>query len=377
MKKYSGATGLMLRKAREYASKSIVPFMQHTVIGDDPTVEMHKGDMFFEYSNGSRLYWGGMKDDGQREAIRSMGGDGSLDIVWMEEANAFFRLDYDEVLARMRGKAAPWVQVLLSTNPDTPTHWIYLDLIQGGGASVYYSKASDNPHNPASYLLTLSLLKGVLGDRLARGLWVQAEGAVYDEFDPSIHVIEPFEIPADWRRFRAIDFGYTNPLVCQWWAMDNDDRMYLYRELYVTKTLVEDAARTILELSEGEAIETTVCDWDAEDRATLERHGVYTDQAVKDVGTGIQAVKQRLAVQEDSRPRLFLFAGALVDEDEALRDAKRTTSTQAEFPGYVWPKTADGKPIKEVPVKVDDHGMDALRYAVMYLENYGPWVTIL
>ena len=45
MKKYPGATGLMLRKAREYASKSIVPFMQHTVIGDDATVQMHKGDM--------------------------------------------------------------------------------------------------------------------------------------------------------------------------------------------------------------------------------------------------------------------------------------------------------------------------------------------
>lgn len=372
MKKYDGATGLMLRKAREYASKSIVPFMRHTVIGDDPRVQTHKVDMFYEYSNGSRLYWGGMKDDGQREAIRSMGGDGSLDIVWMEEANAFARLDLDEVLARMRGKAAPWVQVVLSTNPDAPIHWIYQDLILGREASVYYSKAADNPHNPISYEATLEKLKGVLHDRLVKGLWIQAEGAVYDEFDPSFHVVDPFEVPPDWRRIRAVDFGYTNPFVCQWWAIDNDGRAYLYRELFKTKTLVEDAAREIVRLSEGERVEATICDHDAEDRATLERHGVPTIAAKKDIGTGIQAVKQRLAEQEDERPRLYLFSGALVGEDDALKLAKAPTSTEAEVPGYVWPKSSDGKPIKEVPVKVNDHGMDAMRYAVMYLDGSGP-----
>jgi phage terminase large subunit len=372
MQKYDGATGLMLRKAREYASKSIVPFMEYTVIGDDPGVKKHKVDMFFEYGNGSRLYWGGMKDDGQREAIRSMGGDGSLDIVWIEEANAFVRADLDEVLARMRGKAAPWVQVMLSTNPDAPMHWIYQDLILGGEASVYYSRAADNPYNPASYAATLGNLKGILHDRLVLGLWKQAEGAVYDEFDTSLHVVSPFEIPADWRRIRAVDFGYTNPLVCQWWAIDNDGRMYLYRELYRTKALVEDVARDIVRLSEGERVEATVCDHDAEDRATLERHGVSTIAAKKDIGTGIQAVKQRLAEQEDERPRLYLFSGALVEEDEALKQAKAPTSTEAEITGYVWPKASDGKPIKEVPVKVHDHGMDAMRYGVMYLDGSGP-----
>lgn len=374
MKKYAGATGLMLRKAREYASKSIVPFMQHTVVGDDSTVTMHKMDMFFEYSNGSVLYWGGMKDDGQREAIRSMGGDGSLDIVWMEEANAFTRTDFDEVLARMRGKAAPWVQVLLTTNPDTPTHWIYQDLIQARGASVYLSKAADNPYNPESYHEVLSKLKGILHERLVLGLWKQAEGAVYDEFNTSVHVVDRFEVPSSWRRFRVVDFGYTNPLVCQWWGVDNDGRMYLYRELYETKMLVEDAAAQIRQLSEGEKIETTVCDHDAEDRATLERHGVPTVAALKDIGTGIQAVKQRLAKRDDGKPGLFLVAGSLVDEDGTLKDSKKPTSTEAEFPGYVWPKASDGKPIKEVPVKVDDHGMDALRYAVMYVDGTQPAV---
>lgn len=369
LKKYPGATGLMLRKAREYAGKSIVPFMAYTVIGDDAAVTMKKTDSVFEYDNGSRLYWGGMKDDSQREGIRSIGPDGSLDIVWVEEANAFTRLDFDEILARMRGRAADWQQIVLTTNPDTPVHWIYQDLILGKQAKVYYSGAIDNPHNPKGYIGFLDQLTGVLADRLVRGLWIQAEGAVYDEFSPALHVVEPFAIPHDWRRIRAIDFGYTNPFVCQWWAVDHDGRMYLYREIYASQRLVEDHARQIASLSAGEQIEVSVADHDAEDRATLKRHGVGTLPAQKDVSPGIQAVKARLAVAGDGRPRLFVFRGATVEEDADLARQKKPTSTEGEFPGYSWPKLQGGRSIKEVPVKENDHGMDALRYAVMHLDG--------
>lgn len=371
--KYPGSTGLMLRKAREFAGKSIVPFIQHTVIGNDKRVKMHKSETAFYYQNGSMLYWGGMRDDMQREGLRSIGPDGSLDIVWMEEATQFSENDFNEVLGRMRGKAAPWRQVILSTNPDSPTHWIYKRLIQQHQAKVYYSGADDNPHNPSSYRNFLDMLTGILRSRLVDRLWVQAEGAVYETFDVSIHEIDPFEIPASWRRIRAIDFGYANPFVCQWWAVDNDGRMYLYRELYGTRRIVQDWAADIIRLSEGEEIEVTVADHDAEDRATLERYGIGTIPAQKAISPGIQAVTRRLARQEDGKPRLFVFRGALVQEDQALTERKQPTCTAAEFPAYAWPKSGDGKPVKEVPVKENDHGMDPMRYAVMYLDDNNWW----
>ena len=59
--------------------------------------------------------------------------------------------------------------------------------------------------------------------------------------------------------------------------------MYLYRELYRTHELVEDMARLITKLSHGEKIEATITDHDAEDRATLERYGIYSIPAFKDV----------------------------------------------------------------------------------------------
>ena len=371
--RYPGSTWLMLRKAREWTGHSIVAFFKQTVVGPDRRVTFNKNEGTFFYNNGSVVYAGGMQDDKQRESIRSIGGEGGLDGAWMEEANAFTRQDFEELTARIRHTAAPWQQLILSTNPDRPTHWIYKDLIQGGQAKVYYSGSEDNPYLPPVYIVNLQKLTGVLRDRLVLGKWVQAEGAIYNEFDPAIHVIDKDKCPEFVRRFRVVDFGYTNPFCCQWWGIDADGRLYMYREIYVTQKLVEDMTKRIVMLTGQEHIEATVADHDAEDRATMERHGIGTIAARKDVSPGIQAVKARMKVQADGKPRIYFVRGALVEVDPLLEDAKLPTSTIDELPGYSWSKTPDGKPNKEQPVKMNDHGCDDLRYMVMHVDNDNVW----
>jgi len=362
--KYPNATGIMLRKAREYCMKSIVPMMEASVMGNDPRIRVHRSDSYFEYPNGSILFWGGMRDDAQRESIRSIGKNGALDIAWMEEANAFSEDDFNEILARMRGVAAPWVQVMLSTNPDSPSHWIYQRLIQKGEAKTYYSFARDNSYQPDHYKGTLESLTGILGERLNLGLWKQAEGAVYDEYRADVHLVDQFEIPEYWSRYRSIDFGFTNPFTCLWFAESPDGDLFLYREIYHTKRRVDEHAEKINELSKGESYQFTVADHDAEDRATLDHLGIPTRAAIKDVSPGIQSVKTRLA-----QKRLFIMRGALVEEDEELRAAGKPTCTADEITAYVWPKAKDGKIVKEAPVKDNDHAMDAMRYLVFMRDN--------
>lgn len=364
---YPGACGLALRKAREWC-KGSVKVMLETAIGEDPRVHVY--DDHIDYDNGSVIYFGGLKDKDQREALRSKrGSKGDPDIAWMEEANAFTRQDFDEVNGRLRGDVAGWTQLILSTNPDAPTHWIFKDLIQAGAASVYYSSARDNPRNTQAYFDRLDQMVGTMRDRLRDGKWVQAEGAIYDEWDPGVHMIDADKVPPFIRRFRVVDFGYTNPFVCQWWGMDGDGRLYRYRELYKTRLLVEDATKEIIELSK-ERIETTIADHDAEDRATMAKHGIGTTAARKDVRTGIDAVKMRLKVQPDGKPRLYLVRGALVEVDPNLEAARFPICTEDEIPGYAWQKSLDGKPNKDEPVKVNDHGCDDMRYIVMHVD-YG------
>ena len=72
-------------------------------------------------------------------------------------------------------------------------------------------------------------------------------------------------------------------------------------------------------------------------------------------------MQRRLRPAGDGKPRLFVFPDALVERDPALVEAKLPTCTAEEFDGYVWPKGQDGRAIKEVPVDVDNHGMDQRR----------------
>ena len=94
-------------------------------------------------------------------------------------------------------------------------------------------------------------------------------------------------------------------------------------------------------------------------------------QAHKAVTEGIQAVQARLQAAGDGKPRLFLHRGSLVSQDASLAEAKRPTCTEQELPGYVWHKDAEGTANKEEPVKVDDHGADAMRYLVAHQDIAG------
>lgn len=372
LKKYPGAAGLMMRKNRQSMTNSTVLFFERTIIEKDKSVRHYPSKFRFEYPNGSILAYGGMADDDQKESIRSIGPDGALDIAWLEEANKFEEGDFNEVIARMRGKAGGWRQILLSTNPDAPTHWIRRRLILGGGAKHYPAGPLDNPYNPSDYIANLETLTGVTKQRLLYGKWVQAEGAVFEEWDDNIHVIDPFEIPADWRRIRAIDFGFINPFTCLWIAVDHDGRMFVYREHYMSRRTVRDHAVTINEFTGDENIEATISDHDAEDRATLDECGIFTVPANKEVERGLKEFRERLRVQPDGRPRFFVFRNALIEPDPVMQNSGKPTCLAEEMPSYVWAKVQPGKTEKETPLKLYDHSVDPARYAAMYLDiEYG------
>jgi phage terminase large subunit len=369
LEKYPGAVGLVLRKAREYCNKSVVPFLRHTIIGQGVTyVEFKKSDGLFQYANGSVLYVGGMKDQGQREAIRSIGQEGALDIAWLEEANAFTIDDYEEILPRMRGKAAKWFQVILTTNPDDAYHWINTRLIQGGEAAVYYSSYRQNPHLPQSYFDTMDKLTGIRRDRLRDGKWVRAEGVVYDEFDPKVHVVDPITVTG--RYLASVDWGFTNPGVIQVWHVDSDGRLYLVEEIYQTGKLISWWVAQAKRLNDQYGIEQFVCD--PAEPGNIEEFraaGLLAMGADNRIEFGIQKVKDRLKVAGDGRPRLFLCRGATRDLDQTLVSAYKPASTEQEFGSYIWPKGIDGKPIREKPVDEHNHGLDSLRYMVLYLDG--------
>jgi phage terminase large subunit len=366
--KYPGMRGLIVRKTRESITQSAMVTWEQKVVPDNGTVKWRTTEQQYEFYNGSVIVVGGMD-----KASRIMSTD--YDIIYVQEATELTENDWESLTTRARYGLVPYNQVIGDCNPGPGTHWI-LSRAKKKGLKLYQSVHEDNPElfdhktrqwteKGIAYIRKLDALTGVRYLRLRKGLWVSAEGQIYTEYSPDIHLIPSFDIPDSWRKFMVVDFGYTNPFVCQWWALDDDNRMYLYREIYHTKRTVREHAEKIKELTGEENIEAVVCDWDAEDRATLEENGIGpTSPADKAVRVGIDSVKERLKLDGLNKPRLYMFRDCTVEYDQDLIEAYKPSRTQDEWEAYIW---AQGD--KDAPVKADDHGMDGVRYAVRYADT--------
>jgi phage terminase large subunit len=343
----------------------------------------------YKYGNGSSITIGGLD-----KATRIMSSE--YDAIFVQEATELVEDDWESLTTRLRNGVVSFQQLMADCNPGPPQHWLNQRCTRGQTIQVN-CRHEDNPRlydagtgewttEGAAYLALLEGLTGVRYLRLRKGLWAAAEGLVYETFDPAVHMHKPIAMPpADWARYLIIDFGYRNPFCAQWWAVDRDGRCYMYREIYRTGRLVEDHARQILEVvkrGDGHRSDVwpprdVICDHDAEDRATLERHlGVSTSPANKNVSEGIQAFQSRLKVRGDGTPGLYICRDALVERDPVLEAAHKPLCTADEILEYIWdpatrPGSSSGDTAKEAPLKANDHGMDCGRYFIAEIDLAG------
>ena len=368
--KYPGCRQLMVRKTRASLTQTGMETFEKKVLRGGP-VRFHTTQQEYQYPNGSVVVVGGMDKDSKVMSSE-------YDTVYVQEATEITEAEWEALTTRLRNGVIPHQQIIGDCNPAAPTHWINRRC-NAGTTTRLLSRHEENPAlydgerwTPFGevYIERLDALTGVRYLRLRKGIWCAAEGQVYEEWSTEHHLIAPFEIPKAWPRIVIVDFGYTNPFVCQWWAQDGDGRLYRYREVYMTGRIVEDHAKEILRLHGDEAKPSRIItDHDAEDRVTFEKHtGWKTEAALKEVKGGIDAVKARLKLAGDGKPRIFLFRDARTELDHRLREAGKPTCTEEEFDTYVW-DTRPTAMLKEHPMKEDDHGMDCVRYLCRTLDG--------
>lgn len=402
-----GMRGLIVRKTLvSLGSTALVTWREHVIKEAEEAgiVKFYGGSAsvspMYKYTNGSQIVIGGMD-----KAIRIMSSE--YDIVYAQEATELEENDWESINSRLRHGIVSFQQLLADCNPAQPTHWLK-KRCEEGKTVMLESRHEDNPilfdedgvstERGTAYMRKLDALTGVRYLRLRKGLWAAAEGLIYENWDPSVHLVDPFKIPEEWPRFWSVDFGYVNPFVCQMWAEDPDGRLVLYREIYQSKRTVDELAKDIMascsridyryrhppgenRLAHQGRLWTEprpvaiVCDHDAEGRAVLQRElGMSTVPAHKAVSEGLQAVDKRMGKPEDrgrgGKPRIMIMRGACVKRDPILADLSKPTCTADEIVGYIW-DTGAGKKIKEDPLKEDDHGCDGMRYVVAYRDLGG------
>src|SRR5258707_746838 len=367
----------MVRKTRRSLTESGMVKYWKKVMAQYDGVRWRAADQQYQYRNGSILAVGGL--DKPSKVMSS-----EWDIIYVQEATELLESDWESLTTRLRNGKNSYAKLVGDCNPDAPTHWLK-QRASNNKTIMLESRHEDNPvlfdeHEVMTpegtrYISILDALTGVRYLRLRCGLWAAAEGMVYEHsWDGNRNLVNAAHIPAEWPRYLAIDFGFTNPFVCLWAAQDPDGRLAIYRQLYKTKTLVEDHAREIKRVSRwgekgGDPLpRAIICDHDAEDRATLERHtGLMTTPAEKNVSAGIQAVASRLKAAGDNKPRIVIQRDGLVERDRDLTDRKLPTCLEDEPESYIW-DMRQGMKRGEQPVKENDHALDALRYLVAHFD---------
>lgn len=383
--KYPGSRHLMLRKTRESLTQSALVTFENFVIPDNGTVMFRTAEQEYRYANGSRIVLGGM--DKATKVLSS-----EYDIVYVMQAEELTEDEWEHLITRNRYGVVPYNQLIADVNPSFPTHWLrrraettdmsYIKSIHRDNPTLYDQVTGQLTLRGEDYMGKLDKLTGVRRKRLRDGIWAAAEGMVLDEWNEQVHHINRFRIPESWARLWVVDFGFTNPFCWQAWAIDEtNDKAYMFAEIYYTRRLVEDHAGTIRDwmAETGERIpEGVICDWDAEGRATLEKHlEIETIPADKAISDGIEAVKSRLKNQDDETPGLYILRDSLVEKDLELEDAALPTCTVEEIPSWEWDMGSRRRgiiKIKEQPVDKDNHGMDCTRYLCKHVEGeYGGW----
>jgi hypothetical protein len=114
------------------------------------------------------------------------------------------------------------------------------------------AKVADNPHVDPGYVARLMAIPDpARRAAMLDGSWDSFGGQVFTEWRHDRHVVEPFPLPESWVRWAGIDYGQRNPWAVVWAAVDEDGRVWIYREAYQTELGEREQARRILAAEEG------------------------------------------------------------------------------------------------------------------------------
>ncbi len=294
------------------------------------------------------------------EAGREKFQGASLDFVWFDEEPP--KDIYDECKMRVLDRKGEIFGTMTPLKGLTFVYdEIYLNKFDSDEVWCEFMEWDDNPYLDKTE--TAAISAGMSAESLESrryGRFNASVGLVYPEFDPSVHVIPPFDVPPEWQDTMSIDPGLNNPLSCHWYAVDFDGNIYVVaehyakgRDIYWHSARIKEKCAELGWHADSFGGYSALIDSAANQRTLASsksvaelfaENGISVNTRVnKDLFSGINRVKGCL-MSAEGKPRLFIFENCV----NMIREIK----------SYWW---GEG----DSPKKIDDHSMDELRYYVM------------
>ena len=403
------AIGLMIRRERTQLIETIERSRQlYAPLG----AKLHEQEKMWRFPNGARLRFAYLEHDADAEAYQGH----SYTRVYVEEIGNFpSPAPIMKLMATLRSASGVPVGFRATGNPGGPGHgWVrerYIDPVPQGWQTVrddrtglervfIPSKVGDNRYLGEDYV---QRLKASGSEELVRawldGDWNVVEGAFFDCWRTDRHVVDPFDIPRHWLRFRSMDWGSASPFSVGWWAVASEATqatsvgtadtvtiprgcLVRYREWYGArapnvglKLTAEEVAHGILEREQPDLGQANIAygvldpsafaqDGGPSIAERLARAGVSFRRAdnrrVSGVGAigGWDQLRSRLKGDADGNPLLVVFSTCV--------HTIRTVPMMQHDPD---------RP-EDLQTDSDDHVVDEIRYACMSRPFIRPAPTI-
>jgi len=260
-----------------------------------------------------------------------------------------------------------WVREMF-VNPAVPNATFNLEVNTPTGNKIITrrfipAKLQDNPYltQTDDYYAMLASLPEVQRKQFLDGDWDAFEDSAFPEFSKATHVVDPFEVPKGWQKFRSADWGYSSPACVLWFAIDYDNNLWIYRELYTKKITADVFARKVLELERQEYIRYGVLD-----ASTWAKRG--------DIGPSIAETMIQTGCKwrpSDRTPRsrisgkLEIHKRLKPSENAKKEPGLRIFSTCRNLIRTLPILPLDDTNPEDINTNVEDHAYDALRYGCM------------
>lgn len=320
-----------------------------------PYTEIREGDRMAILPGGG---WIQVKSSDNPDSLRGEG----LDLVVFDECAFMVEEAWTEAirpaLSDRHGKA-----LFISTPQGR--NWFYRLWARGQASDQEWAswtfKTSDNPYiDPLEIEAARLTLPARVFAQEYEADFSLSEGVFFPEWSEKRHVVPVFDIPADWPRWVAIDWGFADPFCALWFARNPITRaVVVYRELYQRGLREEQQTALIRQYSASERIFQWVADpsmWNARNESgrpsiasVYHAHGVPIVPAGNSRVSGWQVVRRALA---GDVPRLTVMG--------CCRNLIRTLPEMVHDSIDV-EDLAD----KVRSVKTEDHPSDTLRYGLV------------
>ena len=253
-------------------------------------------------------------------------------MIRFDELTHFTEFQYVYLISRLRGVNNFPKQVKSSTNPGNIGHaWVKARFIDPAppetlietpsGTRIFIpSKVDDNKYlmeSDPDYKKRLMALPESQRRALLEGDWNIFEGQYFAEFRQDVHVIDPFQIPKEWRRYRAFDYGLDR-FACLWCAVSSDRDVFVYKEFCESDLIISEAAKKANAMNEeGEDIYATFAPpdmWTRTPESGKSKADMFIDAGMRITKAsnareeGWLAIKELMKIGADGRARIHIFS---------------------------------------------------------------------